>query len=88
MRTCAVAQAVSGPLRESGGLGLSPGQVMWDLWWIQRHRDRFSPSTSVSSATNLLKQLHHNHRHLSSEAGSIGQKQPQYIGLGYTQTYT
>jgi hypothetical protein len=25
---------------------------MWDLWWTKWHWDRFSPSTSVSSANS------------------------------------
>jgi hypothetical protein len=31
---------------------VSPGQVMWDLWWIKRHWCWFSPSTSVSPANH------------------------------------
>jgi hypothetical protein len=33
-----------------GGLGSSPGLVMWDLWWTKCRWGRFSPSTSVSPA--------------------------------------
>jgi hypothetical protein len=33
-----------------GGLGSSPGLVMWDLWWTKWRWGRFSPSISVSPA--------------------------------------
>jgi hypothetical protein len=48
----AVAQAVSRRLPNRSDLGSRPGQVMWDLWWTDRLWGRFSPSTSVLSATN------------------------------------
>jgi hypothetical protein len=49
------------PTSYRGGPGLIPGQVMWDLWWIERHWDRFSASTSVCPALQ------------SSGSGTIGQ---------------
>jgi hypothetical protein len=38
------------PAFHPGGLGSSPGQVIWDLWWTKWYWGRFSPSTSVSPA--------------------------------------
>jgi hypothetical protein len=37
------------------GPGSIQGQVMWDLWWTERHWRRFSPSTSVSLATQSIR---------------------------------
>jgi hypothetical protein len=55
-----------------GGLGSSPGQVVWDLWWTKWHWGRFYPSTSVSPASSSFYQQLHIH-HLSFGAGTIGQ---------------
>jgi hypothetical protein len=40
------------PASHRGGPVSIPGQVMWDLWRIERQWGRFSPSTSVSLATH------------------------------------
>jgi hypothetical protein len=50
----AVPQAASHrlPTAYHGGPSSSPAQVMRDLWWTQRHRDTFTPSTSDSSASH------------------------------------
>jgi hypothetical protein len=37
---------------QRGGPGLSPDQVMWDLWWTKWHWDTVSPTTSVSPANS------------------------------------
>jgi hypothetical protein len=40
------------PASHRGGLGSSPGQVMWDLWWTKWYWGRFSPGISVSSVNS------------------------------------
>jgi hypothetical protein len=35
--------------------GFNPGQIMWDMWWTERHWGRFTPSNSVSSATHSFQ---------------------------------
>jgi len=37
----AVAQAVSWPVYQRGGLASDPGQSVFDLWWTEWHWDRF-----------------------------------------------
>jgi hypothetical protein len=39
------------PEFNSGGPGSSLGQVMWDLWWTERHWGLFPPSCLVFPAT-------------------------------------
>jgi hypothetical protein len=46
----AIAQAVSRRLPTAAAR--VRGQVMWDLWWTEWHRGRFSPSTLVSPANS------------------------------------
>jgi hypothetical protein len=55
-----------------GGPGPSPGLVMWDLWWTKWCWGRFSPSTWLPLPMFIL-QILHNHHHLSTGAGTIGQ---------------
>jgi hypothetical protein len=38
------------PVSNRGDPGSVPSQVMWDLWWTERHRGRFPQSTTVSPA--------------------------------------
>jgi hypothetical protein len=76
--------STNGEKMHIGFWGSIPGLVKWDLWWTKWHWGRFSPSTSVSPCQPSLHQLLHNHPHLSSGAGTTGQKWPQYKGLSPT----
>jgi hypothetical protein len=44
--------AVSRQLLIAAARGSNSSQVMWDLWWTNGNRGRFSPNTSASSATH------------------------------------
>jgi hypothetical protein len=59
-------------------LGSNPGLVMWDLWWTKRRWGRFSPSTFSLPCQSSFHQFLHNHHHLSSGAGTIGQQWRHY----------
>jgi hypothetical protein len=54
------------------GLGLSLGQVMWDLWWTKLHWVRFSLTTSISHGT--FHRLLQTHRCISYGAGTLHQR--------------
>jgi hypothetical protein len=41
------------------GPGSSPGHVMWDLLWTERHWGRFPPSTLVSPVSHSFHQSSH-----------------------------
>jgi hypothetical protein len=55
--------------------------VKWDLWWTKWCWGRFFSEYFGFPCQSSFHQLLHNHPHLSSGAGTIGQKWPHYKGL-------
>jgi hypothetical protein len=63
-----IAQAVSRGLPTSAARVRARGHVMWDLWWTKVFSEYFCFPCQSS-----FYQLLHNHHHLSSGAGTVGQ---------------
>jgi hypothetical protein len=54
------------------------GLVMWDLWWTKWRWGRFFSEYFDFPSQSLFHKFLHNHHHLSSGAGTIGQYWLQY----------
>jgi hypothetical protein len=59
--------------------GSSPGQVMWNLWWIKWHWDTFHPSSEcfgfpLQLFHQLLQTHHHHHHHPRRNKRNGGQR--------------
>jgi hypothetical protein len=67
--------------REDGGAcytELYPRGMKWDLWWTKWRWGQVFPGYFGFLCRSLFHQFLHNHHHVSSGAGTIGQKWPQY----------